>query len=77
MKRDYHVTWIGSVGMWQVQLEGARDSRTWKRSQREAIEIARRRAKRRKCEVVIHRKDGTIRDSDTYGREGKAKDRKH
>jgi len=36
-------------------------------TQQEAIERAREQARREKVEVVIHRKDGTIRDSDSYG----------
>jgi len=43
-----------------------------------ACERAREQAQREKVEVVIHRPDGTIRDSDSYGNDpNPPKDRKH
>lgn len=38
-------------------------------TQKQAIDIARDIAKNQKSEVVIHRKDGTIRDKDSYGKD--------
>lgn len=47
-------------------------------TQQEAIERAREQAKRERVEVVIHRKDGTVRDSDSYGNDPYLpKDKKH
>jgi hypothetical protein len=47
-------------------------------TQKAAIEQARQQAIRGKVEVVIHRKDGKIRDSDSYGNDpNPPKDQKH
>ena len=47
------------------------------RTQQQAIERAVEQAKRERIEVVIHRKDGSIRDSDSYGNDpNPPKDRK-
>ena len=47
-------------------------------TQAQAIERAREQAQRQQVEVVIHRKDGTIRDSDSYGNDpNPPKDNKH
>ena len=36
-------------------------------TQKQAIDIARQIAKNQQSELVIHKKDGTIRDKDSYG----------
>ena len=36
-------------------------------TQKQAIDIAREIAKNQKSELVIHKKDGTIRDKDSFG----------
>ena len=47
-------------------------------TQREVIEIARQIAQNQSSEVVIHRRDGTIRDKDSYGKDPHPpKDTKH
>ncbi len=47
-------------------------------TQREAIVCAVREARRRRVEVVIHRPNGQIRDSDSYGPESRRhRDLKH
>lgn len=47
-------------------------------SQQASIEKAIPRAKANQSEVVTHRKDGTIRDSDSYGRDANPpRDKKH
>ena len=47
-------------------------------TQKEAIEAAREIAKNQKSELVIHKKDGTIRDKDSYGNDPfPPKDTKH
>ena len=63
---------------WGVRREhGERDSaRTG--TQADAIERAREITRREGGEVVIHRPDGTIRDSDSYGNDpNPPKDTKH
>lgn len=75
MKLDYHV--LPHKRGWAVKREGGKKATCVRPSQVDAIRVARDYARRRGVEVVIHRADGSIRDSDTYGNEGKARDRKH
>lgn len=66
MGKAQHVT-KHIAGGWQVK--GAGNSRATKitSTQAEAIAIARSIALNQKSEVVIHRKDGKIRDKNSYG----------
>jgi uncharacterized protein YdaT len=64
-KKDVHV--VPHSGGWATKTEGASRAGVVVNTQREAIERARDQALRQRVEVVIHRKDGTIRDSDSYG----------
>lgn len=76
-KRDIHVT-PHSQGGWQTKREGAGRAGSRHSTQGSAIERAREQAKRAEVEVVIHRRDGTIRDSDSYGSDpNPPKDTKH
>lgn len=75
-KRDIHVVRHGDG--WATRKEGAKRVGTTADTQREAIERAREQAQREKVEVVIHRPDGRIRDSDSYGGDpNPPKDKKH
>lgn len=64
-KKDIHV--VPHQDGWATKKEGAGRAGAVLETQREAIERARDQARREHVEVVIHRKDGTIRDSDSYG----------
>ena len=64
-KKDVHV--VPHDKGWATQREGSSRAGSVHDTQREAIERAKEQAKRERTEVVIHRKDGTIRDSDSYG----------
>lgn len=64
-KKDIHV--VPHQDGWATKKEGAERAGAVLDTQREAIERARDQARREHVEVVIHRKDGTIRDSDSYG----------
>ena len=76
-KRDIHVVPHPDRG-WATRKEGADRAGSRHDTQRDAIERARDQAIRERVEVVIHRKDGTIRDSDSYGNDPHPpKDRKH
>lgn len=76
-KKDLHVTKRPS-GDWQVKREGAERASSTHRTQAEAAEQARDQARREHVEVVIHRPDGRIRDSDSYGNDPcPPEDRKH
>jgi len=75
-KRDIHVVPHGDG--WATKKEGAQRVGNTADTQRQAIERAREQAQREKVEVVIHRPNGTIRDSDSYGRDpNPPKDKKH
>ena len=67
-KRDIHVV-PHKGGGWATKKEGAGRAGRRTLTQKESIDIARSQAKREGTEVVIHRKDGRIRDSDSYGRD--------
>ena len=64
-KRDIHVV-VHNNG-WATKKEGAQRVGHTADTQKEAFEKARNQAKREKVEVVIHRPDGTIRNSNSYG----------
>jgi len=76
-KRDYHVT-RRSAGGWQVKREGAARASSLHPTQAAANHRARDLARQKRVEVVIHRPDGRIRDSDSYGNDPcPPRDRKH
>ncbi len=75
-KRDIHV--VPHQDGWATRKEGTDRAGVVTDTQREAIERARHQAEREHVEVVIHRPDGRIRDSDSYGNDpNPPKDRKH
>jgi uncharacterized protein YdaT len=65
MGKNQHVVPNGK----QWAIKGAGNSKNTKMvdTQKEAIEIAKEIAKNQESEVVIHGKDGRIRDKDSYG----------
>lgn len=76
-KRDIHVIPHKDNG-WAIKKEGADRVSSKHTTQNAAINKAVKAAKKEGLEVVIHRKDGTIRDSDSYGNDpNPPKDRKH
>lgn len=66
MKSDQHVT-RRPDGTWQVLGEGNSKATVVTRTQKESIEIARKIAINKKSEVVIHNKEGKIREKNSYG----------
>jgi hypothetical protein len=75
-KRDIHV--VPHPDGWAVERELARRPSAVTDTKQKAEEHAREIARREKVEVVIHRRDGTIQDSDSYGRDpSPPRDRKH
>lgn len=75
-KKDIHVVPHGDK--WATKQEDAERIDVITNTQRDAIEKARTQAMNEKVEVVIHRKDGRIRDSDSYGNDPhRPKDKKH
>ncbi len=76
-KRDVHVV-PHADGGWATKREGASKAGSRHGTQKAAIDKAKVTAKREKLEVVIHRPNGSIRDSDSYGNDlNPPKDRKH
>lgn len=76
-KKDVHVV-PHPDGGWATRKEGAGRVGSRYDTQREAIDRGRQQAIRDRSELVIHRKDGRIRDSDSYGNDPHPpKDRKH
>lgn len=64
-KRDVHV--VPHADGWATRKEGSERAGGVYDTQREAIDRARDQARREHVEVVIHRPNGRIRDSDSYG----------
>lgn len=66
-RKSQHV--VPNNGRWGVR--GAGNARLTKRfdTQREAIDYSREIARRQGAELVIHRPDNRIRDSDSHGRD--------
>jgi Uncharacterized protein conserved in bacteria (DUF2188) len=65
-KRDYHVVPNGGDG-WAVRREGSERATSLHRTQQGAIQAGRRHAINQGTELVTHRPNGQIRDSDSYG----------
>jgi hypothetical protein len=75
-KRDIHV--VPRNEGWATKREGAGRAGSTHRTQRDAADAARERAKRDGVEVVVHRPNGQIRDSDSYGNDPlPPRDKKH
>ena len=75
-KKDVHV--VPHKDGWATRNEGAGRVGKHHDTQQGAIEQGRQQAIRQQSELVIHRKNGTIRDSDSYGNDPHPpKDRKH
>jgi uncharacterized protein YdaT len=64
-KKNQHVIPLGNG--WAVKGEGNKKFTVITETQRDAISVAREIAKNNKAELVIHGKDGKIRDRDSYG----------
>lgn len=66
MGKNQHVTKHPDGG-WQVKGAGNEKATKVTSTQKESIDAAKEIAKNQKSEVVIHGKDGRIRDKDSYG----------
>ena len=65
MTRNQHV--VPHSGKWAVRSDGSKRASKVVRTQAEAIEVARRIARNQGSDVVIHGRDGKIKDRDSYG----------
>ena len=73
---DQHV--VPHEDGWAIRREGGKRVTSVHGTQTEAIARAREIAQNQRSEVVIHRRDGKIRDSDSYGNDPRSsRDRKH
>ncbi len=76
-KDRVHVTPHKS-GDWQVKIGGNERASNVTSTQKDAIAIGKQKAIDMKTELVIHGRDGKIRDSDSYGNDPcPPKDKKH
>jgi uncharacterized protein YdaT len=65
MGKNQHVT--PHPGGWQVKGEGNQKATVVTNTQKEAINVARDIAKNQQSEVVIHNREGQIRNKDSHG----------
>ena len=65
MGKNQHV--VPNNGQWSVKGAGNSKNTVTTKTQQKAIEIAKEIAQNQKSEVVIHGKNGQIRDKDSYG----------
>jgi len=70
MGKDQHV--VPHPDGWAVKGEGNSKATKVTETQSQAIDAAREIAKNQQSELLIHRKDGTIRDRDSYGNDPKS-----
>ena len=76
MKKNQHVMPKGDE--WEVKGEGNSKATRVVDTQKEAIKIAREIAINQESELIIHGKDGKIRDKDSFGNDPcPPKDKKH
>ena len=66
-KGDVHV--VPSDRGWRVEIEGTGGTRSTHKTQAEAAKTARRIATQNKKELLIHGRNGTIRERNTYGKD--------
>lgn len=65
MSKNQHV--VPKGGQWAVKGAGNERATKVVETQKEAIKIAREIAINQQSELIIHKKDGTIRNKDSYG----------
>jgi len=74
--KNYHV--VPQGGGWAVKRSGAERASSRHATQGEAINAGKQLAESRRTELVIHRPNGQIRDSDSYAKDpSPPKDAKH
>ncbi len=77
-RRNVHVVPTGDGRTFVARLAGGNTLPMEPTTQRDAIRQAMTEARARRSEVVIHRRDGRIRDKDSYGHDSPlVKDTKH
>ena len=66
---DGFVHVVDEGGQWVVRVEGSSQARSRHKTQSEAVAAGRGIAKRAKTELLVHGRDGAIRDRSSYGRD--------
>lgn len=66
-KKNVHV--VPSGEKWAVKVEGTKRASSLHGTQRQAIDAGRVNAQNKHVELVIHRPNGVIRDSDSHGKD--------
>jgi len=66
-KGDVHV--VPSDKGWRVEIEGTGGARSTHKTQAEAAKSARRIARQNKTELLIHGRNGRVRERSTHGRD--------
>ena len=75
-KQDYHV--VPRPDGWAVRREGSGRASSLHDTKARAIRAGQSAARKNRTELVIHRRDGQIRDSDSYGNDPfPPRDRRH
>lgn len=69
MKKNQHV--VPHQGKWGIRGEGNKKLTKKTKTQKEAIEEAKEIAKNQESELFIHKKDGKIRERNSYGNDSK------
>lgn len=67
-RNNYHVVPNGGEG-WALRREGSERATSLHPTQADAIEAGREHAINQESELVVHRPNGQIRDSDSYGKD--------
>jgi len=67
MGKNVHVTHDKGNKAWDVKDEGSKQPVSTHRTQAEATDVGRDRARVQRSELVIHDRDNRIRDKDSYG----------
>jgi hypothetical protein len=62
---DVHV--VPANGRWRVEIEGSARARSTHDTQSEAAKAAREIARKKKTELLIHSRNGQVRERNTYG----------
>jgi len=75
MKKDIHIVYDKENKCWHVKRETEETPLKSVKLKKEAQSFGREVAKVDKVELVIHKRNGKISDSDSYGNEGKVKDK--
>lgn len=65
-RKEHHVV-SNPDGGWDVKRENAERASRHCETKDQAVEVAREIAKNQESELIIHRQDGTIQDSRSYG----------